>query len=56
MRESSGAVMDGRTVFPALASTNHRSELVRWQEEVYLQTLLIGRHTVQVQQNSGLGT
>ena len=27
--ESSGMAMDGRTVFPALASTNHRSELVR---------------------------
>jgi len=55
MHESIGAAMDGRTVFPALASTNHRSEFVRWQEEVYLQALLIARHTVQVQQNSGLG-
>jgi hypothetical protein len=27
--ESSAAAMDDRTVFPALASTNHRSELVR---------------------------
>jgi hypothetical protein len=56
MHESSGAAMDGRTVFPALTSTNHRFELVRGHEEVCLQALLIGRHIVQVQQNSGVGT
>src|SRR5208282_2977134 len=56
MHESSGAAMDGRTVFPALTSTNHRFELVRGHEEVCLQALKIARPTVQVQQNSGVGT